>query len=163
MIEEFDTAIKLWHIDNAFITKNGTIKKNMLPEAKRLYPNIFKKTLELKSDYIQAESIINRIERDKLFTEFMSGQKQVIMTGDIEGVPIKIKIDSLHPDKIVDLKIMRDFEPIYKPEQGRLPWFEAWRYDLQGAVYQEVVRQKYRLTVTIPFFSGCYERKSNRH
>jgi hypothetical protein len=104
-------------------------------------PGIFKRDGTLKSEYIQAESIINRIERDKFFMEFMSGDKQVIMTGEIEGVPVKIKIDSLLPDKIVDLKIMRDFEPVYKPEQGRLPWFEAWRYDLQGAVYQEIVRQ----------------------
>ena len=104
-------------------------------------PEIFKRDGTLKSEYIQAESIINRIEQDKLFMDFMSGEKQVIMTGTIEGVPIKIKIDSLHPDTIVDLKIMRDFEPIYKAEQGRLPWFEAWRYDLQGAVYQEVIRQ----------------------
>lgn len=104
-------------------------------------PEIFKRDGTLKSEYIQAESIINRIEQDKLFMEFMSGEKQVIMTGEIEGVPVKIKIDSYHPDKIVDLKIMRDFEPVYKAEQGRLPWFEAWQYDLQGAVYQEVVRQ----------------------
>jgi hypothetical protein len=105
-------------------------------------PNIFKRDGSLKSEYIQAEQIINRIEKDKLFMEYMLGEKQVIMTGEIEGVPVKIKIDSYHPDKIVDLKIMKDFEPIYKAEQGRLPWFQGWRYDLQGAVYQEVVRQK---------------------
>ena len=113
-------------------------------------PNIFKRDGTLKSEYIQAEQIINRIEQDKLFMDFMSGEKQVIMTGNIEGVPVKIKIDSYHPDKIVDLKIMRDFEPVYKPEQGRLPWFEAWRYDLQGAVYQEVVRQDTGLQ--LPFY-----------
>jgi hypothetical protein len=36
---------------------------------------------------------------------------------------------------------MKDFAPIYKPEKGRLNWVEAWEYDLQGAVYQEIVRQ----------------------
>jgi hypothetical protein len=36
---------------------------------------------------------------------------------------------------------MRDFESIYVPDSGKIPWFEAWGYDLQGAVYQEVVRQ----------------------
>lgn len=112
-----------------------------LDSFKAHHPELFKRDGTLKSDYIQAEQIIERIERDLLFMEFMSGEKQVIMTGEIEGVPIKIKIDSCFPDKIVDLKIMRDFEPIYVPEQGRLPWYEAWRYDLQGAVYQEIVRQ----------------------
>ena len=113
-------------------------------------PQIFKKDGTLKSEYVQAEQIISRIERDAMFMEFMSGKKQVIMTGEIEGVPVKIKIDSLHSDKIIDLKIMRDFEPVYVPEQGRLPWFEAWRYDLQGAVYQEIVRQNTGLK--LPFY-----------
>lgn len=104
-------------------------------------PEIFKKNGTLKAEYEQAEAIIQRILKDKLFTEFMSGEKQVIMTGEINGVKVKIKIDSLHPDKIVDLKIMRDFESVYVPEKGKMPWFEAWGYDIQGAVYQEIVRQ----------------------
>ena len=107
----------------------------------RQNPEIYNKNGTLKAEYKQAEAIIQRILKDKLFTEFMSGEKQVIMTGEINGVKVKIKIDSLHPDKIVDLKIMRDFESIYVPEKGKMPWFEAWGYDIQGAVYQEIVRQ----------------------
>lgn len=112
-----------------------------LDKFKKENPEIFKKDGSLKAEYIQAEAIIQRIQKDRLFTEYMSGEKQVIMTGEINGVKVKIKIDSLHPDKIVDLKIMRDFEPVYSAENGRQVWFEAWGYDLQGAVYQEVVRQ----------------------
>ena len=108
---------------------------------KAQHNELFKRDGSLKSEYVKAEDIINRIERDNMFMEYMSGKKQVIMTGNIAGVDIKIKIDSLCPDKIVDLKIMRDFKPVYKAEQGRLPWYEAWRYDLQGAVYQEIYRQ----------------------
>lgn len=104
-------------------------------------PEIFKKDGTLKADYQQAEEIIKRILSDKLFTEYMSGKKQVIMTGEISGVPVKIKIDSLLPDKIVDLKVIKDFQEIRHPEKGFLPWFEYWGYDLQGAVYQEIVRQ----------------------
>lgn len=112
-----------------------------LPQFIRDNPELFKKDGTLKAEYVQAEAIIRRIQRDKLFTEYMSGQKQVIMTGEISGVPVKIKVDSLLPDKIVDLKIMRDFENIYDAEKGSLPYFEAWGYDIQGAVYQEIVRQ----------------------
>lgn len=121
-----------------------------LPKFIRENPEIFKRDGSLKSEYIQAEAIIQRIQKDKLFTEYMSGEKQVIMTGEINGVKIKIKIDSYHPDKIVDLKIMRDFEGVYVPEYGRQPWFEAWGYDIQGAVYQEVVRQN--TGETLPFY-----------
>ena len=105
-------------------------------------PEIFTKKGELKAEYRKADTIIQRIERDPLFMTFLSGEKQVIMTGTIEGVPVKIKIDSYHAGKmLVDLKIMKDFQPVYVPEQGRLNWIEAWGYDLQGAVYQEIVRQ----------------------
>lgn len=108
---------------------------------KQQNPEIFKRDGTLKAEYIQAEAIIQRISKDKAFMKHLSGEKQVIMTGTIKGVPIKIKIDSFRPKEIVDLKIMKDFEPIYVPERGLLPWFEAWGYDLQGAVYQEIVRQ----------------------
>lgn len=112
-----------------------------LDRFKEVNPQLFKRDGELKSEYRKANEIITRIERDPLFMDFMSGEKQVIMTGEIEDVPVKVKVDSLLSDKIVDLKIMKDFQPIYKPEQGRLNFIEAWRYDLQGAVYQEIVRQ----------------------
>ncbi len=128
---------------------------------KAQHPELFKRDGNLKAKYIQAEQIINYLENDDLFMEFMSGEKQVIMTGEIEGVPVKIKVDSLLPDKIVDLKIMKGFEPIYVPEKGRLNWVEAWEYDLQGAVYQEIVRQN--TGRTLPFFiaAGTKENDSS--
>lgn len=121
------------YIDAYFEGTLNTFKVN--------HREIFKRDGGLRSEYVQAEHIIGRISQDSLFMNYMSGKKQVIMTGIISGVKVKIKIDSLLPDKIVDLKIMKDFAPVYVEEQGRLPWFEAWRYDLQGAIYQEIVRQ----------------------
>lgn len=102
-------------------------------------PEIFTRNGELKSQYKQAERIIQRCEQDEMFSRYMSGQKQVIMTGKIDGVPCKIKIDSYHPDKaIVDLKVMKDFEPIWVDGKGKLPFVEAWGYDIQGAMYRHV-------------------------
>lgn len=121
-----------------------------LPKFIRENPEIFKKNGTLKAEYEQAEVIIQRILKDKLFTEYMAGEKQVIMSGNINDVNIKIKVDSLHPDKIVDLKIMRDFEGVYVSDNGKMPWFEAWGYDIQGAVYQEIVRQN--TGEKLPFF-----------
>jgi hypothetical protein len=113
-----------------------------LENFKKKHPEIFKKNGELKAEYVQADAIIQRISKDKLFKKHLSGEKQVIMTGEINGVAVKIKIDSFHPGKqIDDLKIVKDFEPIYHPEKGLIPWFEYWGYDLQGAIYQEIVRQ----------------------
>lgn len=114
------------------------------------HPEILKKDCTLKAEYVKAEEIIDRIRQDELFMEYISGKSQVIMTGSINGVDIKIKIDSLHDDKIVDLKIVKDFESVYDAERGSLPWWEYWGYDLQGAVYQEIVRQNTGLK--LPFY-----------
>lgn len=111
----------------------GTLDKFMTEN-----PEIFTQKMTLKSDYKHAEYIIQRLERDELFRKYMSGQKQVIKTGEIDGIPFKIKIDSYHPSKaIVDGKIMKDFEPIWK-DGLKLPFVEAWGYDIQGAIYQVV-------------------------
>lgn len=116
------------------------------------HPEMFNsRTGELKSEFKLAYRVVERLKQDEMFMHYATGGKeQVVMTGEIEGVKFKIAIDNLHSDKIVDRKVMKDFEPIYVAEQGRLPWFEAWRYDLQGAVYQEIVLQN--LGVKLPFF-----------
>lgn len=101
-------------------------------------PAIFTQKGELKAEYKHAEYIIQRIERDEMFMRFISGEQQVIKTGEIEGVPFKIRIDSYHPGKaITDLKIMRDFQPVWK-DGLKLTFAEAWGYDLQGAIYQHI-------------------------
>lgn len=117
------------------------------------HPEIITKSGTLKSDYEQANAIIRRAESDEFFMKFMDGEKQVIMTGEIEGVPVKIRIDSYHAGKtIVDLKCMRDFKPIWSEEERtKLPFVEMWGYDIQGAIYQEIARQYVESDRKLPF------------
>ena len=78
-----------------------------LEQFKAEHPALFKKDGGLKAEYVKANEIIARIERDKYFMKYMSGQKQVIMTGELFGAKWKIKIDSYIPKvAIVDLKVM---------------------------------------------------------
>ena len=101
-------------------------------------PGIFKKDGTLKKDYIHANYIIERIEDDNKMLQYLGGEKQVIKTGDIEGVPFKIKMDAYHPGKaIVDLKIMKDFKPQWK-NKVLYNFVEFWGYDLQAAIYQYI-------------------------
>jgi hypothetical protein len=65
--------------------------------------------------------------------EYMAGEKQAIRTAELFGSKWKIKIDSLLPDKIVDLKIMRSLERIMG-----VSFIQYWSYDLQMAVYAAV-------------------------
>lgn len=123
------------YVDSHF---EGTLDK-----FKKDHPSLFKKDGGLKADYVKANEIIARIERDKYFMRYMSGQKQVIMTGELFGAKWKIKIDSYIPDvAIVDLKVMSSItKPEWVRDLGYLSFIEYWGYDMQGAVYQEIVRQ----------------------
>lgn len=102
------------------------------------------RTGELKADFKLAEQMIERAENDKFFMSFLSGRKQVIMTANLFGVPFKVKFDVLRDDyrvtnkRIVDVKTVRDMQPMYKEGQGRLNFIEYWQYDLQGAIYTAV-------------------------
>ena len=104
---------------------------------------IFTQKGELKAEYKKAEGIIERIERDGYFMKFMSGQKQVIMTGELFGMDWKVKIDSYIPNvAIVDLKVMSSITDLkWVKDLGYLDFVRYWGHDLQGAVYQEIVRQ----------------------
>ena len=125
----------------------GTLQK-----FKGNHPEIFMKSGELKAQYRHADYMIARATRDKIFMQYMSGEKQVIMTGMISDIPFKIKIDSYHAGKcIVDLKCMKDFSSVWDTEtQKRIHWITKWGYDIQGAVYQEIVRQN--TGKTLPFY-----------
>ena len=107
------------------------------------HPAIFKRDGSLRADYTRAEAIIRRVERDEYFMKFMSGEKQVIMTGELFGAKWKIKMDSyLESVAIVDLKVMASItETKWVKDLGYLDWVRYWGYDIQGAVYQEIVRQ----------------------
>ena len=106
-------------------------------------PEIFTKTGGLKAEDRKADEIIARIERDDFFMSCMSGEKQVIMTGEIFGIPWKIKMDSYIPDTvIVDMKIVESIrKQKWVKEYGNMDFIRYWGYDIQGAIYQEIVRQ----------------------
>lgn len=132
-----------------------------LPVFKAKHPELFKRDGFLKAEYIHAQEIIDRMESDRLYSLLMSGRKQVIKTGIIAGIPFKIKIDSLldgdtckaiareFPNAvaalgfcdgaIVDQKAMKDMADVWSDEERcKLPFVEAWGYDIQGAIYQAV-------------------------
>lgn len=98
---------------------------------------------ELKSTYQIAIKMVERAKRDEFFMRTLTGQKQVIMVGEIYGLPWKIKIDCLGDNFITDLKTTRSIrETYYNPSTGqRVSFVEHFDYILQMAVYREIVRQ----------------------
>jgi hypothetical protein len=124
------------------------------------HPEIYTRTGSLRSEFSKAEEIIARLERDPMAMMMLDSMNQVILTGTLAGYPFKAKLDILldtnlcdaisakYPEMddllfqhnaIVDLKVMRDFEPKYKEESGRVSFIEFWNYDLKMAIYQRLV------------------------
>jgi len=102
------------------------------------HPEIRKRDGSLKAEYVQAEEMVQRAMRDPLFMDYMAGDHQTILTADLFGVPFKAKFDVLGADRIVDLKTVRDFSPVYLPGQGRVDFATAWDWPLQMAIYQKI-------------------------
>lgn len=117
---------------------------NEMDEFKEEHPEIMNsRTGELKADFTKANSLIERIESDELLMKMLSGDKQVIMTGIIDNVPFKIKMDSYIPNKaIVDLKVMKDFKNVWSDAfYSYVNFIEGYNYDIELAIFQEIVFQ----------------------
>lgn len=112
-----------------------------LDQFKKENPDIFTQKGELKAAYKQAERMIARAEKDKLFMAYMGGEKQVIKTGYLFGCDWKIKMDSYIPHRcIVDLKTSSDLHKAWRVQDyGYASVAEYWGYTIQMAVYQKIV------------------------
>ncbi len=91
-------------------------------------PNIFYcRNGALRADFRKTDEIIKRVQRDERFMQYMSGEKQKILAFEMFGAAWKMKMDSfVEGICITDLKVVQNFKSL-----------AFWRYDLQGAVYQQ--------------------------
>lgn len=113
---------------------------------------MFKKNGELYAKFEHASEIIDKVEEQPLMMEYLKGDKQVIMTADLFDVPWKIKMDVFNGERIVDLKCVKDFEPLYKEGAGHISWIEYWGYDIQGAIYQKIEQLSSGRDKPLPFY-----------
>ena len=100
--------------------------------------DLFKKNGEPYADVAQADETVVRVLSQPKMVEYLSGEHQVVMTGEIEGVPFKIKMDTYKPGAFIsDLKYMASLRSPNLFE----PMISYWGYDIQAACYQEIVYQ----------------------
>ena len=118
---------------------------------------------ELKSEFLQAEVMIERAKKDDKFMAFLDGEHQKILTGEINSVPFKIRIDALpelegKPVAIVDLKTVKSMHETFRVRDSGefITWIENWNYDLQGACYQEIYYQNFG--VKLPFYIAAISK-----
>lgn len=112
--------------------------KSMDAFIKENYSSLYKKNGEPYADIAQADEAIERIKQQPLMLKYLTGQHQKIMTGEICGVPVKIKMDCYKKGQFIsDLKYMASLR---SPNMFE-PMIKYWGYDIQAAVYQEIVYQ----------------------
>jgi len=115
-----------------------------LDRFKNEHPDIFTKQGTLKSQYLQANEMINCLETDENFKQIYVGDKEKIFTFKLFEIPWKIKVDDLNlkDGYFIDLKSTRDFDKqwIYDEIEGKnkkVTFVEAWGYLIQMAVYKK--------------------------
>jgi len=109
-----------------------------------LYSSRGKTAGELKSNFQHCNKMIEVLENDPLVMKALDGQKEVIFTAEMFGIPWKIMIDSYNPDIgiFTDLKTMQSIDSKFwnKETQCYENFLEHYGYITQMAVYAEVER-----------------------
>lgn len=107
------------------------------------HPEIFRPDGTLYAKYAVGDRLIERLKKSDLAMCYLSGDHQAIMTGEMFGAQWKIKMDSYFPGKcIVDLKTTEKIDkPFWVRDLGYVNFIQYWGYEIQGAIYQEIVRQ----------------------
>ena len=119
---------------DAVLTEPDSLKDFLEENAK----DIYKKNGDVYAYISKANNAIDHIQRQPLAMKYLDGEHQVIMTGEIEGVPVKIRMDTYKPGEFIsDLKYLASLRSPNLFESA----INYWGYNIQAAVYQEIVRQ----------------------
>lgn len=102
---------------------------------------------QLKAEFNKVIKAAERFLEQDFFKDIINKcEKQVILTGEIEGVKVKCALDLFDKktNSIYDIKCMKDFKEQWnKEEKSYVPWYYIYGYVLQLAVYREIVRQNF--------------------
>ena len=108
------------------------------------HPNMFKRDLSLKADYIGADKMIECLKNDELISYCLEGEKEKIITAFLFGATWKVMLDVQNNERrrIVDLKTTKSItEHVWDEEtRKKVSFVEAYQYPLQMAIYAEIER-----------------------
>lgn len=98
----------------------------------------------LKAEFLSAMDCAAAVRRSPYLRGILRrSRKQVILTGMIDGLPMRAMMDLMDKDgSIYDLKTARDFRPMWDDAREEyMDWWAYWRYPMQLWVYRELARQ----------------------
>lgn len=120
---------------------------------------MFKKNGEILAKFENANNMINRIESDPLMNEYLTGERQPILSAELFGVEWKAKFDFYNEQRIVDLKTTKDFNDVYDPGYGWRSWIEYYGYDIQGAIYTRIEQKVTGRSKPLPFYIAAVTKE----
>lgn len=120
---------------------------------------------ELKSNYKKILNSAKRITDQPFIVDIINRcEKQVILTGNISGVPIKCCLDLFDKEKkqIYDLKCMANFSDQWNSKNKCYEtWYKYYGYILQLAIYKEIVRQNFNIDCDVHLIAATKEDEPN--
>lgn len=104
------------------------------------HPELFTQKGTLYAKYEIADRMVETLRSDPLIQFVLQGQKEVIMTAELFGVPWKVRFDVYEPGKkIVDLKTVKNIRDRYwHASHGYTSFVDAFEYPRQLAIYLEI-------------------------
>ena len=113
----------------------------------------------------RADKMIDTLISDEVIKSFidMNGENECIMTGEIFGMPWRIRIDKYIPERnlIIDYKTCADFYKTDYNEQTRQreSFVEAYGYLMRAAVYSEIEMQNTGKDIPANFMLICVSKQ----
>lgn len=124
-----------------------------LEEFKANNPHIYssrgKTAGELKANFKHCEKMIQVLENDENVMKALAGQKEVIFSAELFGIPWKVMLDSYQPNFteevgiFADLKTMKEIDGKFWSKESQVyeNFIDHYGYNVQMAVYAEIEKK----------------------
>ncbi len=147
-------AFAVGSLFNALLLEPGTVAQVADEGSRYLLTKTLKETADAKRIYAMAEHCRQIPE----FMQYLEGDHEVILTGQIGGTPWKAKLDVLNLEQcfLTDLKSAASLrEEKWIPRLGaRGNFVHEWDYGLQLAVYGDLAYQTHSIDLDL-YLAAC--------
>ena len=119
---------------------------------------VYQKNGKMYAEFIRAGETACLIKKQPLMMEYLTGEHQKMMVGEIDGLPFKIRMDTYVEGKFIsDLKYLSSLRSPNLFENV----LSYWHYIDQASLYQEIVRQN--TGQTLPFYFVIATKETPAH